>query len=71
MGTGSFLWIKRPGRGAGHPPSSAEVKKGYSYTSIRPVGQFRPVTGVLYHYLLYQLVRFVIEYDVRIVTIEN
>jgi hypothetical protein len=29
MGTVSFLGIKRPGRGAGHPrPSSAEVTKG-------------------------------------------
>jgi hypothetical protein len=28
MGTGSFLGLKRPGRGADHPtPSSAEVKK--------------------------------------------
>jgi hypothetical protein len=34
MGTGSFLVVKRPGRGADHPPpSSAEVKKEYSYTS--------------------------------------
>jgi hypothetical protein len=29
MGTGSFPGVKRPGRGADHPPpSSAEVKKG-------------------------------------------
>jgi hypothetical protein len=28
MGTGSFSGVKRPGRGADHPPpSSAEVKK--------------------------------------------
>jgi hypothetical protein len=28
MGTGSFPWVKRPGRGADHTPSSsAEVKK--------------------------------------------
>ena len=27
MGTGSFRWVKRPGRGVNHqPPSSAEVK---------------------------------------------
>jgi hypothetical protein len=31
-------------------PSSAEVMKGYSYTSIHPLGQFRHVTGVLYLY---------------------
>jgi hypothetical protein len=29
MGTGSFPGVKRPGRGADHPPpSSTEVKKG-------------------------------------------
>jgi hypothetical protein len=34
MGTGSFPGVKLPGRGADHPPlSSAEVTKGYSYTS--------------------------------------
>jgi hypothetical protein len=34
MGTGSFPGVKRPGSGAHHPsPSSAEVKKEYSYTS--------------------------------------
>jgi hypothetical protein len=47
----SFSGIKRPVRGADHPPlSSAEVTKGYSYTSIHPLGQFRPVTGVLFVY---------------------
>jgi hypothetical protein len=51
-GTGSFPGVKRPGRGADHPPpSSSEVTKGYSYTSIHPLGQFRPVTGVFYLYL--------------------
>jgi hypothetical protein len=35
MGTGvSFLGVKRPGRDADHsPPSSAEVKNAWSYTS--------------------------------------
>jgi hypothetical protein len=52
MGAGSFPGVKRPGRGADHPsPCSAEVTKGYSYTSIHPLGQFRPVTGLLYLYL--------------------
>jgi hypothetical protein len=38
--------VKRPGRGADHPPpSSTEVKKEYSYTSTHPLGHFRPVTG--------------------------
>jgi hypothetical protein len=37
MGTGSFPGVKRPGRGANHPPpSSAEVRKDYSYTSTPP-----------------------------------
>jgi hypothetical protein len=40
MGTGSFSGVKRPGRGADHPPpSSAGVKKGQSYTSIHTYGQ--------------------------------
>jgi hypothetical protein len=34
IGTGSFPGVKRPGRGADHPPpSSAEVKRESSYTS--------------------------------------
>jgi hypothetical protein len=52
MGTGSFPGVKRPGRGADHPtPSSAEVKKGKSYTSIHPQGLFRSVTRLLYLYM--------------------
>jgi hypothetical protein len=35
---GSFLGVKRPGREADHsPPSSAEVKNEWSYTSTPPV----------------------------------
>jgi hypothetical protein len=53
MGTGSLPGVKRPGLGADHPPpSSAEVKKGKSYTSIYPLGQFRPVTEALYLYCI-------------------
>jgi hypothetical protein len=39
MGTrGSFPGVKRPGREADHPPpSSAEVKNAWSYTSIPPI----------------------------------
>jgi hypothetical protein len=52
MGTGSFPGVTQPGRDADHPlPSSAEVTKWYSYTSIHPLDQFRPVTGVVYLYL--------------------
>jgi hypothetical protein len=48
MGTGSFLGVRQPGCGADHQPtSSAEVTKGYSYNAIHPLGQFRPVTGLL------------------------
>jgi hypothetical protein len=48
MGTGSFPGLKRQGRAADHkPPSSAEVSKGYSYTSIHLLGLFRPVMGLL------------------------
>jgi hypothetical protein len=39
MGTGSFQGVKRPGRGADHPPpSSAEVENEWSYTSTPPLG---------------------------------
>ena len=39
MGTGSFPGVKRPERGADHPPHlSAEVIKGYGYTSTHPLG---------------------------------
>jgi hypothetical protein len=35
---GSFLGVKRPGREADHsPPSSADVKNAWSYTSIPPI----------------------------------
>ena len=44
MGTGSFLGVKLPGRGADHPPpSSAEVMKGLGYTSTHRLG----VSGLL------------------------
>jgi hypothetical protein len=39
MGAGSFPGVKRPGRGADHPPpTSTEVKNEYSYTSTPPLG---------------------------------
>jgi len=37
MGTGSFLGVKRLGRGADHPPYSAEVKE-YRHASPLPLG---------------------------------
>jgi len=37
-GTGSFLGVKRPGRGVDHPPHPApRLKKEYSYTSTPPL----------------------------------
>jgi len=43
----SFPGVKRPGRGADHPPpSSAEVKKDYSYTSTHPSGPSWQVIGL-------------------------
>jgi hypothetical protein len=54
MGTGSFPGVKRPGRGADHPPpSSAEVKKELSYTST-PLWAFGSVTGYLYLTLMFE-----------------
>jgi hypothetical protein len=39
MGTGSFLAVKGPGRGVGHPPHLApRLKKESSYTSTPTVG---------------------------------
>jgi hypothetical protein len=69
MGTGSFPGVKRPGRGADHPPpSSAEVKKGYSYTSTHPLGLFRPVTGQLY---LLPCIKEVVSLPIIIIILSN
>jgi len=39
MGTGYFPEVKRPGRGADHPPHLApRFKKEYSYNSTPPMG---------------------------------
>jgi len=46
MGTGSFLGIKRPGRGIDHPPlSSAEVKESVELYLYSHSGPSWPVTG--------------------------
>jgi hypothetical protein len=48
MGTESFPAVKRPGRGADHPPpSSAEVTNDYFHS-----GRSGPVIGELLYYLL-------------------
>jgi hypothetical protein len=50
MGTGSYEEVKRPGRGADYPPpSSAEVKKEYSYI-FTLLSAFGSVTEYLYLY---------------------
>jgi hypothetical protein len=52
MGTGSFPGVKRPERGADHPPpSSAKVRKEYSYTSTHHLG-LRVCYGVALPYIL-------------------
>jgi hypothetical protein len=44
MGAGSFPGIKRPGRGADHPPqSSVEVKQRVKLHVYSPSGNSRPV----------------------------
>jgi len=44
--TGSFLGVKRPGRGVDHPPpSSAEVKERVKLYLYSPYGPSRPVPG--------------------------
>jgi hypothetical protein len=46
MGTGSFPGVKRPGRGADHPPpSSAEVKERVELYLYSPSGPSWPVIG--------------------------
>jgi len=44
MGTGSFPWVKRPGRGVDHPqPSSAEVRERVELYLYSPYGLSWPV----------------------------
>ena len=46
MGTGSFLGVKLPGRGADNPPpSSAEVKERLELYLYYPYGPSWPVIG--------------------------
>jgi len=46
MGTGSFVGVKRPGRGVDHPPtSSAEVKERVELYLYFPSGPSWPVLG--------------------------
>jgi hypothetical protein len=54
MGTGSFLGVRRPGRGVDHPPSSsAEVKERVEIYSSSVSGISWPVLGWTLHLLLY------------------
>ena len=46
MGTGSFPWVKGPGRGVDHPPpSSAEVKERVELNLYSHHGPSWPVVG--------------------------
>ena len=46
MGTGSFPWVKRPGRGVDHPPpSSAEVEERIELYICSASGPSRTVLG--------------------------
>jgi len=46
MGTGSFPWVKRPGGGVNHPPTSgAEVKERVELYLYSPSGPLWPVIG--------------------------
>ena len=46
MGTGSFLRVKRPGRGVDHPPlSNADIKKTVELFLYSPSGPSSPVLG--------------------------
>ena len=50
MGTGSFLGVKRPGRGVDHPPpSSAEVEERVELYLYSPAGPSWPVLGWILH----------------------
>jgi len=51
MGTVSFPGVKRPWRGADHPPSSAEVEERVELYLYSPSGPSWPVLGVLTFYL--------------------
>jgi len=44
------LGVKRPGREADHsPPSSAEVKNAWSYTSVKAQGQLKLNLTIIYN----------------------
>ena len=46
MGTGSFLWVKQPGRGTDHPPPySTKVKEREDLYLYSPSGPLWPVLG--------------------------
>jgi hypothetical protein len=57
MGTGSFLGVKRPGRGVDHPPpSSAEIKERVELYLYSPFGPSWPVVGRTLLYLFANVV---------------
>jgi hypothetical protein len=53
---GSYPGVKMPGREADHPPSKAEVKNAWSYTSTPPINLYglvlsQKAQGQFYIYL--------------------
>jgi len=55
MGTGSFTGVKRPGRGAEHPPHPApRLKKEYSYILL-PLSAFVACSTVNFTFYLQQV----------------
>jgi hypothetical protein len=57
VGTGSFLGVKRSGRGVDHPPHiMPRLMKEYGYTSTHPLGLRGLFWGELYFIYLYILV---------------
>jgi hypothetical protein len=64
---GSFPGVKRPGREADHsPPSSAEVKNTWSYTSTPPIRLHGVVLsstqGQLYFYIIIIIIIIIINH---------
>ena len=63
MGTGSFPGVKRPGRGADHPPPSSAEVEGRVELYIFPPRPSWPVLGKLYLYLYFKMSVVVITDD--------
>ena len=64
MGTGSFLGVKRPGRGVDHPPpSSADVKERVELYLYCPLRLRDLIWGKLYLYVYCTISNFKTQYE--------